>query len=309
MNQKPYVVAIGDCGIDHYYNAKRWPSLGEQYGVVPADTYVGGLVANASRTIAGYGIHTLFMGVTPDNEDGKYILDTMQKAGLDLNLHRVDPDAQTSVCLIFTVPSGERTILYLDRQKQNSRELSPDQIDAILNADFVYTTLGGMSSYTNTKEVFAKAREAGVPIACDFESFDGSAPLSELIDYIDYILINDHDFAYLPQGKSEQDTCDALIENGATMVVVTKGAQGVSVYAKDQVVHHGAYDVQVVDTTGAGDTFNSSFVSCMVWGKTIQEACDFATAAAGRAVTVLGPSGGVTSVENVLAFQNTHSLK
>ena len=305
--QKPYVVAIGDCGIDRYYNCTRWPQLGEQFGVAPAATYVGGLVANASRTIATYGIPTYFFGATPNDGDGTYVVENMKAAGLNMSLHRMIEGEPLSVCWIFTVPSGERTIIYAEREV-TPLELSEEQQQAIFGAEYVYTTLGGMLRYSNTKEVFTKARELGVKIACDFEAYSGGRE-EDLVNFVDIVLINDHDFALLSKGADETEFVNKLLDNGAQTVVITKGVQGASAYTKQETVHCSSYKVDVVDTTGAGDTFNSSFVSCMLWGKSLQEACEFASAAAGRAVTQLGPSGGVTPVENVLEFKATHELR
>lgn len=305
--QKPYVVAIGDCGIDRYYNCTRWPQLGEQFGVAPAATYVGGLVANASRTIATYGIPTYFFGATPNDGDGTYVVENMKAAGLNMSLHRMIEGEPLSVCWIFTVPSGERTIIYAEREV-TPLELSEEQQQAIFGAEYVYTTLGGMARYSNTREVYAKARELGVKIACDFEAYNAGYD-AEMFKYIDIVLINDHDFALISDGAEEQDVVNRMLGDGANTVVITKGVDGASAYTKEETVHCSSYKVDVVDTTGAGDTFNSSFVSCMLWGKSLQEACEFASAAAGRAVTQLGPSGGVTPVENVLEFKATHELR
>lgn len=60
----------------------------------------------------------------------------------------------------------------------------------------------------------------------------------------------------------------------------------------------------VVDTTGAGDTFNSSFVRCLMNQMSIQESARFANAAAGRSVTVMGPKGGVCSAEEIEKLVN-----
>ena len=305
--QKPYVVAIGDCGIDRYFTCTRWPDLGEQFGVTPAETYVGGLVANASRTIAAYGIPTYFIGATPNDGEGAYVVENMKAAGLDMSLHRVLDGEPLSVCWIFTVPSGERTIIYSERET-TPLDLSEEQQQAIFGADYVYTTIGGMARYGNTREVYAKAREKGVRIACDFEAYNaGYDP--EMFKYIDIVLINDHDFVLISDGADESEVVNRMLNDGANTVVITKGVDGASAYTKDEAVHCSSYKVDVVDTTGAGDTFNSSFVSCMLWGKSLQEACDFASAAAGRAVTQLGPTGGVTAVENVLAFKESHELR
>ena len=72
----------------------------------------------------------------------------------------------------------------------------------------------------------------------------------------------------------------------------------------DTTVHVPAMKVRPVDTTGAGDTFNSSFLYQLINGADPEQAARFACAAAGRAVTIYGPKAGVVDKDTVLRFMN-----
>ncbi|MCR5138077.1 MAG: carbohydrate kinase family protein [Oscillospiraceae bacterium] len=64
-----------------------------------------------------------------------------------------------------------------------------------------------------------------------------------------------------------------------------------------------------MDTTGAGDTFNSSFVYALSQGAELKDASEFATAAADIAIMSEGPRTGVNSAERVFRFMDKHDIK
>ena len=98
----------------------------------------------------------------------------------------------------------------------------------------------------------------------------------------------------------------ALLDDGCTAVVTTLGADGCDCRTKDCHVRLPGHMVSVVDTTGAGDTFNASFTHCLLHGMAPESAAKFSNAAAARAVTILGPRGGVAPVSEVEAFLAQH---
>ena len=77
---------------------------------------------------------------------------------------------------------------------------------------------------------------------------------------------------------------------------VTLGEKGSLTATKNEMFRTPAIKQQVVDTTGAGDTFNSSFITYLLMGKSIREAALFANTAGGYSVTQYGPKGGVNDL-------------
>ena len=97
----------------------------------------------------------------------------------------------------------------------------------------------------------------------------------------------------------QQDRFRELFARGARVVTVTLGKKGSWTRTPTEEDRTGVIDFPVVDATGAGDTFNSSFVRCLMCGHDIHYAARFANAAASLAVTRLGARGGVASAESI----------
>ena len=89
------------------------------------------------------------------------------------------------------------------------------------------------------------------------------------------------------------------------LVVVTLGADGCIIYKKGETpITVPARDVPIVDVTGAGDTFCSSFIAVLD-ERDLKEAAEFATAAASICVSHMGARSGAVSKEEVLKVLNS----
>ncbi|MNJ60402.1 Ribokinase [compost metagenome] len=136
------------------------------------------------------------------------------------------------------------------------------------------------------------AKENGVTVILN------PAPIQELpvqlIKQVDYLTPNEHEQVLLKQRFSEQELNGKLI--------VTKGSQGVSLIADGQELTIPAYKIGVVDTTGAGDSFNGGLAVALSRGMTLNDACRYGNAVAALSTTKLGAQSGMPTGEEVEQF-------
>ena len=101
---------------------------------------------------------------------------------------------------------------------------------------------------------------------------------------------------------SNQNFDDLMIawqQAHATRLIVTRGAEGVSFIEEDQVVTLPSMKVDVVDTTGAGDTFNGILATGLSQELDLEEAILLASRGASKSVTKLGAQSGMPKVERL----------
>lgn len=79
----------------------------------------------------------------------------------------------------------------------------------------------------------------------------------------DIVKLSDEDLAWFGESGSQEEVARAWLERGPKLIVVTQGARGAVAYSRDHVVAVGPQKVAVVDTVGAGDTFNAGILASL----------------------------------------------
>ena len=103
----------------------------------------------------------------------------------------------------------------------------------------------------------------------------------------------------------DYEVIDKLIEKGLLFGCITDGSKGASVYTKDGVYHKDAYKVEVVDSTGAGDSFAGCFLHFLDKGLSIEKCLEYASYQGALACTRNGGMGGAGKEEELFSFMET----
>ena len=96
-----------------------------------------------------------------------------------------------------------------------------------------------------------------------------------------------------------------LLQYPRARIVLTLGKQGVIYADREKTSSHGIYDVEVVDTTAAGDTFTGYFIASDIAGKPVEESLRLASIASSLAVSKKGAVDSIPHLEKVLAAKLT----
>jgi sugar/nucleoside kinase (ribokinase family) len=110
--------------------------------------------------------------------------------------------------------------------------------------------------------------------------------------HLDLFLCNAHEAWRITGEERPQAAAHALRALGAKSVIVKMGAQGCWLECQDFSGQIPALQVEVVDTTGAGDAFAAGLIQAILDGKTLEEACRAGNASGARMVGALGALGG-----------------
>jgi D-tagatose-bisphosphate aldolase class II non-catalytic subunit len=121
------------------------------------------------------------------------------------------------------------------------------------------------------------------------------ARLGSALSLCDVFLPSGEELLLLSGASQEAKAVEDLLARGTGCVVVKRGAEGSSYYARGVSVSVPAYPVEEVDPTGAGDCFDAAFVTCWLQGWGPEESLELANAAGARAVGVVGPMEGTST--------------
>ena len=178
-------------------------------------------------------------------------------------------------------------------------------------AEFVVTTLTDAKPFRmgelSAAQIFTGLRDAGAKIVMDLDVYNLENHPSELIELCDILFMNSLGFQRF--NESGNDVVDTL-RAGALAVIVTRDSDGCDLHTSDGLKRIPGYSVDVVDVTGAGDTFSSSFLYAYSTTGDLSDAAEFGNAAAALSVGIVGARGGMTTADSVRAFmaQNTNNF-
>lgn len=297
-----YVVAVGNPGVDHYYRCENWPALGDKARVYYLESVVGGMIANAGCILARYGVTTRLLAQLGDDEFLPRIQEDLARYGLDLDYATVEAGMANNQNFIM-LSENEKTIFLVQNEKPAFR-LSGGQQALLEGAAYVYTTIADLKRIQGHRTLLDRLVEQGVGIFLDVESesFVNAEEDRAFFEAASVISFNGPAFDKFHADPGGKDAWGRLRRMDDKIVVITKGEDGCSIFHEGRQFSLDAWRVAPADTTGAGDTFNASLLYGHLQGWDLQEAARFATAAAARSITFMGPKAGAVPVDEVLQF-------
>jgi ribokinase/sulfofructose kinase len=300
INRRPYdVLAVGGIDIDLVMRVDSLPEwggkvVGQFIGRLP-----GGTVANFACVASRLGLAVASLSTVGGDEAGQMIIDDFQNYGVSTDHVVVRQDVETHFTVIFIEPSGERSIVVVPMFEERYDD------DQLLKAVSQVRTLYTMP---HDEEMFARmtqmARAQGVQSMIDVEATTGAdrETLERILRRVDIASFNE---AGLVAASGEEPTIEGarrLLAYGPHTIVVTLGARGaLAVTAEESALEPGR-QVQVKDTTGAGDTFNAAFLTATLRQMPLAQRLAFANGAAALSTTGLGPRGHLSTYAEVEMF-------
>lgn len=264
--------------------------LGEHFFTVP-----GGKGANQAVAAAKLGGDVTLLGCVGDDTFGNELKQHLQSQGIHTDYIQTISATSTGVASI-TLSEGDNSIIVVPGA---NHKLTPQLVhqheELIANADMLLLQLEiPLDSVVKATELAQKHK---VPVILN------PAPMQELpkqlILQATYITPNEHELeSLLASTNLSQDEAEELKAKS----IVTRGSKGIQLHqdGKDQLIN--AYQVEAVDSTGAGDTFNGALAVSLSNGLSLLEASEFANAAAALSVTKLGAQSGMPTKDEVDSF-------
>jgi sulfofructose kinase len=289
------VVGLGQCSIDHVAIVDGFPPYAGKVAMREYLRLPGGQIATALLACARLGLRTSFLSTVGDDGVAESVLGPLRAAGVDVSRVLEMPGAQSQLALIVVdVQSGERTVVWhRDPRLRMPRE-------RLSRADLERGRALHLDAGDPDAAAWAarEARACGVAV---FADVDTVAPgVDDVLRAVDFPIVSTQ-FAEQRFG-SPIEALRGLAALGARWPVVTLGDRGAVGGSADAPLASPAFDVEVRDTTGAGDVFHGAFIAAALEGADAAAALRIANGAAAMNCRALGAQGGLPTRAQLDAF-------
>lgn len=291
------VSGLGQCSYDYLGLVESYPAVDTKNEVVEWHEQAGGPVATALVTLSRLGAATRFSGVTGDDDTGKKIRQSLVDEAVDVTglIERNNSFSQTAF-IVIEKTTARRTIFW---KRPSGHELSPHELPKGFPEGSDFLLLDGLMTKSSLYAA-GKARDKGIPVMLDAgRARPGMIEVAQSSDY----LVASSDFARDLGWNLIPDVLKKEREKlGVKVLTVTTGERGSITVCPDGVLDIQAFNVDAVDTTGAGDVFHGAYIYGILSRWRLTDILLFASAAAAMKCTRIGGRTGIPRMNEALYF-------
>ncbi len=278
------IIVVGSINMDLIMETDRLPVLGETLLGGPFSTAPGGKGANQAAACARLGATVAHLGRVGDDGFGRQLLDVLDAEGIDRRGVTVTTGTSSGVAQIC-VAGGDNSII-----------VAPGA-NGCLSAEDVRASQAlfeGARAALFQLEVPLDAVFEGLRLAKTHEALTILTPAPwrelprELLALVDVLVPNAIELSQCAGTANREKAFAHLLDLGVGAVVMTAGSEGAYFASAHRLGHVPAPSVDVVDSTGAGDTFTGALAVALSEGRQLPEAIRFAVRAGSLACTKLG---------------------
>lgn len=299
------VLVIGDLNVDIVLSGSDIvPAFDQRETLIEDATLtLGASAAIFACQAARLGLRTAIIGAVGADLFGEYVLKTLGDRGVDVDACVTAPGLKTGVSVILAPPGGSRAIL---TYAGSMSALRAAQIDAALFARArhvhlaSYFLLEGLRA--DLPQLLGQARSAGMTISLD-PNWDPAErwQFDEIVPRCDVLLPNEAELLAIARAP---DVGSALARLGSrtTLIAVKQGERGATAWRGGELARCAALPVEVVDTTGAGDSFDAGFVFGVLRGWSLTETLTLACACGSLSTRSVGGTASQPTLEEALRY-------
>ena len=252
----------------------------------------GGSAANSAFGFACLGGKAGFAGQVAKDNVGNGFIHDLQAGGVTFAGRQADTGPATARSMIVVTPDTIRSMnTYLGTSLYLNASHLPEQTNAeiIYLEGYLFDAPEGPSIFARAAEI-AKQSDAQLALSlsdawCVDRHYDA---LSVFVrDHVSILFSNEAEIESL--GKSDVHNSAEMVSGWVDELIVTKGADGASIFAGEEQVSVPAMPIsKVVDTTGAGDLFAAGYLFGRVTGATLLQSAELASMCAGEVICHFG---------------------
>lgn len=236
----------------------------------------GGAPANVLVALQRMGFETAFIGKIGNDMHGEFLRGTLTSNGVNCDGLITDPDFFTTLAFVALDEQGDRSFSFA-RKPGADTQIRPEEIDERIIRNSRIFHIGSLSltdepARSATHHALELAKEAGCVLSYDPNYRANLWPnvgaameqMRSVLPMMNLVKISDEECGLLTDFDEPEAAAAAIVEQGASVCVVTVGGDGAYVRTAEGGEVVPPFPAGVVDTTGAGDSFWGGFLSAFL---------------------------------------------
>ncbi len=299
------ILVIGSLNADLVVRSPRFPKSGETISGENLQIIAGGKGANQAVAVARQGVDVAMVGKVGNDAFGNLLLDNLKKNNVDVSkVGQVDCATGTAVIVVDS--NGQNSIVLSPgaNGQVDSKDIdsAPDAKILLLQFEIPMETVLHAAKRYKSKSTKVILNPAPAKEISD-----------ELLSHVDILIPNESELSLLSNKsvtdiKSAEVAAKKLLKHGIETIIVTLGENGALIVDSKQATHINTYQVDVADTTAAGDSFIGGFSSALLQNKSLEESVRYGCACGALATTKFGAQPSIPTKEEVEKFISLNKI-
>jgi len=300
------VLVVGELNVDLILSdIEKFPEIGKEVLAHGMTLTLGSSSAIFASNISSLGARVAFLGKIGKDKFGEVVLETLKTNHVDVSMVKTDENAGT----------GATIVLYVDEDRANTTY--PGAMDLLTPGDITEEDLKKarhlhFSSYflqpgmwEGLGQLFRLARKLGLTTSFDMqwdpkETWD--MDMEDILPHVNVFLPNEMELKSLTGKKDLYEAIDSVKKYSET-IVIKRGNKGSIVVQDNNLFDLPSFlNEKVIDTVGAGDSFNAGFIFKYIKNENISECQKFGNLAGAVSTTA---AGGTTAFKNYESFRKS----
>ena len=267
----------------------------------------GGDALNTAIVLARLGNQVAFFGKIGDDIFGDFLQKTLQSHRIDTKGLKVEKGLDSSTTIVLINDQGDRTFLYYGGTNDQFRfeDINTATLDLCKIVHVGGTYLLPRFDGEGAARLFALSQSKNKLTSMDVSSDTTGKWLSIIrpcLRYLNFFMPSYKEAVSITKKKEPEAIADFLLNEGIETVVLKLGKDGCYVKRQDHDFYLPAYDMAVIDTTGAGDAFVAGFLTGVLRKWDLEKCARFASAVSAHCIQSLGATTGIPGFKAIEAF-------
>ena len=288
------LLVVGRPSVDIMFSGLgTWPSIGKDIEAAGLG-WCAGTSFNTAASANRLGLHVAYVATIGNDVWSRIILEEFESEGLPTTFLRVENRPLPGISVAMNHEGDRGFITFWGHDEEYGARLVSRALVVTEQVDARH-----LHAYTDeTPELVQIARRRGMSVSLDAwggPEWTTETSLAQMLSTADVLFANRAESAAMT-GEVEPERALSRLAEHCGCVVIKLGAAGAIARAGDETVHVPADEVDVVDTTGAGDALNAGFLSGWLSGRSLEQSLTLGVICGTRAVGNYGGYRGCPSI-------------